>query len=101
VFAGCLNEASLEQFQLEPRIIPIKMDVTSDGDVQAVVERVNKWLNNNEEGGKAEDRSPRKKRYLHALVNNAGLAVTGLIDWLDMASFEKQMQGKQNHRSVL
>jgi hypothetical protein len=110
VFAGCLKDDSLDQFLLEPHIIPIKMDVTSDSDVQAAVEIVNKWLNHNDQEEEEQDdekkeeeshHSPYKQRYLHALVNNAGVAVTGLIDWLDMSAFEVQMQGKVDQSCLL
>jgi short chain dehydrogenase len=84
VFAGCLTpETSWPggAALVPPRLVLLPMDVTSDAQVQAVVDVVQKW------------RSEDDTRVLHALVNNAGVGVPGLIDWLDMTSYEVCMNG--------
>jgi NAD(P)-dependent dehydrogenase (short-subunit alcohol dehydrogenase family) len=113
VFAGCLNGESVDYFHgknLETstsRIIPMIMDVTKDDDVAKAAARVSSWLEEEEQeeqdrgdtttttsttdsgGGGAAPR--KKKRVLHALVNNAGIAIIGLFDWSDISDVQKVM----------
>lgn len=92
VFAGCLQEDSVKQASdIFPNLIPFKLDVTSDEDVNSAVQKVSDWLNdgkNNGEGGQS------KQRALHALVNNAGIIANGEVDWVDMDAFQRTMDGK-------
>jgi hypothetical protein len=86
VFAGCLTPESSWPGAVSPRLVPLPMDVTSDVQVQEVIHVVEKWLVEEEDDGTHH-------RVLHALVNNAGVGVPGLIDWLDMKTFEVCMNG--------
>ena len=61
------------------------MDVTKDDQVQAAANTVNKWLVVG--GGK-------RKWYLHACVNNAGIGHLGPINWLDLMTFQQDMDGE-------
>ena len=82
VFPACLFKESFEQFNGEPRIIPLQMDVTKDKDVQVAVNAVEKWL---------ADGDKSRRRCLHALVNNAGIGYAGLSDWLEISDFQAIM----------
>ena len=82
VFAGCLSSDTFQQFK-ETTIIPIVMDVTKDSDVQAAAQKVQEWIA--KESGKS--------RVLHALCNNAGILVTGFVDWNDLSAVQKTMDG--------
>jgi NAD(P)-dependent dehydrogenase (short-subunit alcohol dehydrogenase family) len=83
VFAGCLLKESFGQFENCPAIKPIQMNVCNDNDVQEVVKQVVTWLDG---GGEKK-----KQRVLHALINNAGIGDGGLIDWLDISVFQRNM----------
>jgi len=84
VFAGCLDEKSFAQFAQSPTVIPVHMNVTSDKDVSQAVEKVTTWLKE----------ATKKKRVLHALINNAGIGRGGDIDWTDISEFQNVMDGK-------
>jgi NAD(P)-dependent dehydrogenase (short-subunit alcohol dehydrogenase family) len=79
VFCGCLRKESLKGFENQALAIPILLDVTKDSDVDQASKEVSKWLS----GGEG--------RYLHALVNNAGIGITGLVDWTSMGEFQKMI----------
>lgn len=90
IFAGCLQEESFGQFPttVSPattssttRIVPILMDVTNEGQILEAATVVNDWIQN-------EDH---KNRHLHAIVNNAGIGVPGLVDWVELSDFRKCM----------
>ena len=83
VFAGCLTEEATRQFQ--GRITPILMDVTKEDQVQAATMKVSEWL---------KETGASSPRYLHAVVNNAGIGHGGLVDWLDVSSFQQDMDGE-------
>lgn len=87
VFAGCLLKESFGQFENCTAIKPIQMNVCNDNDVQEVVKQVVTWLDG---GGEKK-----KQRVLHALINNAGIGDGGLIDWLDISVFQRNMDGTQ------
>lgn len=89
VFAACLKEESKKQFDLEPRIHPLVMDVTKDDSVAAAVKEFTMWVNNEESPKKGEGLAP---RVLHAVINNAGIGVGGEVDWLDMSMFHNVME---------
>lgn len=84
VFAGCLSEASFEQFK-GTQIVPMVMDVTKDTDVNDSVERVRKWI---------AGATPGRPRVLHALCNNAGMNVAGFVDWNELTATQKIMDGR-------
>ena len=84
VFAGCLKKESFDHFNgMGSKFHPVLLDVTKDDQVQACYDAVNKWL---------ECESKDEKRYLHALVNNAGVGVAGYVDWLGLADYELCMK---------
>jgi hypothetical protein len=86
VFAGCLKSESIKQYEFEPtKIIPLIVDVTKDAQVQSVHPAVQTWL---------DDPKATKKRFLHALVNNAGVLISGHFDWLELSDFQVAMDGK-------
>ena len=83
VFPACLKKESFDQFQAEPKILPVQVDVTKDEDVEALSKTVEAWLSEGDKG---------KKRYLHAVVNNAGIMRSGLSDWLKISDFKDCME---------
>jgi NAD(P)-dependent dehydrogenase (short-subunit alcohol dehydrogenase family) len=90
VFAGCFQEDSQQQFPTtiddeSLKIHPMVLDVTKDDHVQDAYKAVQKWL----DGGAINE-----KRYLHAVVNNAGAGKLGYIDWMEMSDFEFCMNGE-------
>lgn len=84
VFAGCLRAEAMDQFKGDPQIIPLLMDVTKDDQVKAAASLVNKWLSI------GDSKTP---RYLHAVVNNAGIGHGGLVDWCPLEDFQEDMDG--------
>lgn len=46
--------------------------------------KISNWLDAKESGS--------KPRFLHAVINNAGVGSIGLIDWLEMKDFRKDME---------
>lgn len=92
VFAGCLSLDAVRQLQDLPNIKALKMDVTSDNEVNAVVKAVSEWLKGKDDGDGSNGR--RERRSLHALINNAGVGVGGEVDWTDLSDFQKCMDGK-------
>jgi hypothetical protein len=108
VFAGCLKAESLRQFNDTTRIHPFLLDVTSDKSAARAVKEFEGWLHEDDEDtgtskhhvhfrpsndGYAKRKSKRK-RVLHALINNAGVGTGGEVDWLEMSAFQKDMDGK-------
>jgi hypothetical protein len=86
VFAGCLFQESFDHFKHGPgTILPIQIDVTNNDSVAAAFRIVENLIN---------DTSGNQKRVFHALINNAGIGRQGLVDWLDLADFQKVMDGK-------
>jgi len=86
VFAGCLRKESFTHFSgVGSSILPVVLDVTSDEDVAACFNEVQKWL----DGGGASG-----KRYLHAVVNNAGVGIPGYFDWQSLSDYEHCMNGE-------
>lgn len=77
VFAGCLNSngkgaQDLLRFAPDPdRIEIIQMDVTNSDEISAAYDRVEKVLQAPSSGAKE----------LFAIVNNAGIALSGPIEW--------------------
>lgn len=60
------------------------MDVMSDKDVTHFVSQVNHWLN---------DKSSKKQRVLHGLINNAGIWTGAGTDWTDFSVDQKVIDG--------
>jgi hypothetical protein len=89
VFAGCLKEESKKQFACEPLIHPLVLDVTSDEHVQEAFQMIQKWLNHHDTTEKKQH-----QRYLHALVNNAGIGKSGFIDWSELSDYRICMEGE-------
>jgi short chain dehydrogenase len=96
VFAGCLdpkangNTAADMAKLTKGTIYPLPMNVTSDEQVAAAASAVSTWLKGCDDKG--ED-APAKRRVLHALVNNAGIGVGGLVDWTDVTFFQQSIDG--------
>lgn len=78
VFAGCLKKDSFINFKNDPLAIPIQLDVTNEKTVADALKAVSAWL----DGGGT------KERYLHALVNNAGVGIPTMIDWAALSDFK-------------
>lgn len=86
VFAGCLAKEATDQFAGTTSIIPLKMDVTNEKEVNGAVEAVMNWL----AVGTVKD----TERHFHALVNNAGIGSGGRVDWLDLTPYRQNMEGE-------
>ncbi|CAF1593373.1 unnamed protein product [Rotaria sp. Silwood1] len=67
------NVASLKE-KLSSKATVFRLDITKQEDIDSAFELVNK-----------------KTKVLHALVNNAGIGVTGHIDWTSMEDMRKVM----------
>jgi len=96
IFAGCLQQESVDSFTTsagdQRRVIPMLMDVTSDDQVQDVARIVRNWV---EDGGRqnmVDDQGRQRKRSLHAIVNNAGIGLFGLVDWFSIDDYRKVME---------
>jgi NAD(P)-dependent dehydrogenase (short-subunit alcohol dehydrogenase family) len=113
VFAGCLLESSVrgDRFRgLPHNVRPLLMDVTRDDHVRDAVEAVERWLRNEEEeeegekeqleppatttaGAAAVPAAASARRYLHAVVNNAGIGIGADADWLSLDQVQRTMDG--------
>jgi hypothetical protein len=108
VFAGCLKVESLKTFNDEPRIHPFLLDVTSDQSTARAVREFEGWLyehdddtdkskyvhfRRNSDDGYSK-RKLKRKRVLHAVINNAGIGAGGEVDWIELSTFQKSMDGK-------
>lgn len=80
VFPGCFSEASMIQYEGFDAIIPLKADVTNDEDCLKAASEVSKWL---------LDCNAKSPRFLHAVVNNAGIGAAGLIDWTPVSTYQR------------
>ena len=76
VFAGVYSAASKDALtkQLSLRATVFPLDITQEQDVEAAYQLVKK-----------------KTNVLHALVNNAGIIISGYIDWVSVESMRKLM----------
>lgn len=91
VFAGCLEKQKCWEGLLPDRLFPMQMDVTNDEQVAEAVKTVEAWLKNQKKEAKDEQK---KKRVLHALINNAGVGTGGLVDWADLSDFQFCIDGR-------
>jgi NAD(P)-dependent dehydrogenase (short-subunit alcohol dehydrogenase family) len=95
VFAGCLDANKCKDLAELPgseRLVVVQMDVTSDEQVTAAAKTVEEWLQHNMSAVgllHSEEQKKKKKRVLHALVNNAGVGRGGYIDWTRDLAIEK------------
>jgi len=83
VFAGCLSKEGLAQYKDMPSVTAVKLDVTKDVDPMNALKIVSGWL------GKSTSKNP---RFLHAVINNAGVGSNGPIDWTAVSDFENVME---------
>ncbi|XP_037031979.1 D-beta-hydroxybutyrate dehydrogenase, mitochondrial-like [Bradysia coprophila] len=92
VFAGCLDangKGAKELLALAPypnRIVIIQMNVTSPDEISSAYERVEQVLNDSSSG----------VDQLFAIVNNAGIALSGPIEW----SKENSLDPYDSHMEV-
>lgn len=81
VFAGCLTDKGSADLSAavgaSPRLHCLKLDVTSSASIQAFHEAVSSKL---------------PSQRLYALVNNAGIFASGMVDWLSMETFRSVME---------
>mmetsp|Transcript_5292 Transcript_5292/g.8694 ORF Transcript_5292/g.8694 Transcript_5292/m.8694 type:complete len:398 (-) Transcript_5292:281-1474(-) len=92
VFAGCLKKESLAGLVAltndpigNKKMTPLVVDVCKDKDVDDLAKVVLGWVKN-------EEGNDKKPRFLHAIVNNAGIGNSGLVDWVDMDVYKKNME---------
>jgi NAD(P)-dependent dehydrogenase (short-subunit alcohol dehydrogenase family) len=70
-------------FEGKERINTLVVDVCKDEDISKLKTLVLSWLS-----AKVESND----RYLHAIVNNAGIGNIGLVDWVNMEVYRKNME---------
>jgi len=78
VISGCLTDQgrrSLEEEAGSPNLSTIRLDVTNSTHIEEAVDFVSQHTNNS----------------LYALVNNAGVNVGGMVEWVDMKDFQQVM----------
>jgi len=80
VFAGCLTPTGGAQLKGKVGILPFFLDVTEESSIAKTVEFVNAWV----------EAFP--ENHLHALVNNAGIGESGLVDWSSMSVFRRTFE---------
>jgi hypothetical protein len=107
VFAGCLdsesswgkeNGSDFATILTKGTIVPLPMDVTKDDQVQNAVAKVTAWLQEKPTTTQQPPPPPpttttTPKRILHAVINNAGVGVGGLVDWTDLSTFQYCLDG--------
>jgi NAD(P)-dependent dehydrogenase (short-subunit alcohol dehydrogenase family) len=76
VFAGVRNQADAERIA-GPRVEPVMIDVTDDRSVGAAAEQIREAVGN---------------RGLAGLVNNAGIAVAGPLEFIPLEEFQRQLE---------
>ena len=81
VLAGCLTPAGLKRWKGVEHVLAFKLDVTSERSVAEAADVADAWLKKRGEG-----------RTLHALVNNAGVGASGLVDWAPLEGFRRTME---------
>lgn len=88
VFASCLTPDGVRSFDGVERVIPLRMNVTSDDDVSKAVCSVSDWISRKD----TEETNGKPRRFLHALINNAGVGCFGLVDWVDLSMYQRDME---------
>lgn len=86
VFAACLKKESMAVFANNNNITPLVVDVSKDESVDKMQKIVLEWI------AQGNNSAEQKKRFLHAVVNNAGVGTSGLVDWLTMSDYENCIQ---------
>jgi hypothetical protein len=107
VFAGCYSKENVgpesRLFRGIDNVHPLLMDVTQDDQVESAVEHVRAWLQSttttttsdgdgSSSSSAATDKTERR-RFLHAVVNNAGVGYGGDTDWLSVEQIQHTMDG--------
>jgi NAD(P)-dependent dehydrogenase (short-subunit alcohol dehydrogenase family) len=111
VFAGCYSKENVgpesRLFRGIDNVHPLLMDVTQDDQVESAVEHVRAWLQStttmmktttmpggdgSTSSSTATDKTERR-RFLHAVVNNAGVGYGGDTDWLSLEQIQHTMDG--------
>jgi len=101
VFAGCFKQESLSYFEEMENVTALVVDVTKDEDVSNLAKIVFDWVSYStadcdEHDGETKHQESHQQnrpvRYIHALVNNAGSGTSGLVDWLGMDDYKKDME---------
>ena len=82
VFAGCLTASGVRRWKGVANVKALPLDVTSEKSVADALRLVEAWVGEKRGGG---------SRSLHALVNNAGIGTSGLVDWHAFEGFKKTM----------
>ena len=77
VYATCMTDAGVASYASNANVTGVRMDVTKDDQVQAVMERI--AADHPEDG-------------LYALVNNAGVDRFGTTDWCDLEHYRWHME---------
>jgi hypothetical protein len=103
VFAGCYSKDNVGPdsvlFRGVDNVRTLHLDVTQDDHVQQAVKHVSAWLQGSTkdgsdgDGGSDQAKKTKKRRYLHAIVNNAGVGYGGDADWLSMEQIRHTMDG--------
>jgi hypothetical protein len=99
VFAGCYSKDNVGHdsvlFRGIDNVRTLHLDVTQDDHVQQAVRQVEAWLQGSKDEGDGDNRvnKTKKRRYLHAIVNNAGVGYGGDADWLSMEQIRHTMDG--------
>ena len=86
VFAGCLTAAGVDSWKGAKGVDAFLLDLRSGASVAAAGARVRAWV----AAGGAREEVP--LRALHALVNNAGIGSSGVVDWTTMQAFRDTME---------
>jgi NAD(P)-dependent dehydrogenase (short-subunit alcohol dehydrogenase family) len=81
VFVCCLNDRSIEDVNRINKggLVPYLLDVTKGDDLRCLKIDVEKYC-------------LEKNLRLHAIINNAGIAIAGPFEWVPMESFRKVME---------
>ena len=82
VVCGCFTAAGVSSWTAADGALPVRLDICHPASVDAAATIVGAWLRG------APNRS------LHALVNNAGVASGGQVDWCPMEEYRRTMDVK-------
>ena len=93
VFAGCYrNPKETKLFANDvssPMIHPLWMDVTNQEHVDRSYQAVADWVAfRDADGGDPVNREGQRRRHFYALLNNAGVARFGYVDWCRLSDYQ-------------
>lgn len=113
VFAGCLTETGKQRIETDNptmmmnnqekrsttptirvnygKLVPFLLDVTKQESVEEAYRFVTRWLDDEDKPSTSSSSSSSSYKRLHALVNNAGLANQGNVDWATFQDYERTM----------